>query len=495
VKSSQAARPTASLARPEAPGPPEAGRPRTGRLLGSLRTRLVAWFGLVLLLALLGSLAAARWVLLNRLDARIDADLALEVEELRALADEVDPDTGRVLGEEVRRLFEVYLQRNVPQANEALITFVDGEPFLRSSPVVPYRLDLDREVAPHWASLTETERSVIATPVGSVRYLAVPVRINGDTQGVYVGAFFRDLEAHEVDDALASIGVVGLVALAVGCLLAAALANRILTPVAQVTATAQRISETDFSQRIEVTGRDEIAALAGTFNDMLERLEEAFEAQRRFIDDVGHELRTPLTIVQGHLEQLGDDPQQREATLALVQDEHERMGRLVGDLLVLARAGRPDFLDLGLVDLGELTRELYGKASALGPRRWQLDDVPHGRIVADRQRLTQAVMQLAENAVRQTARDDAIAIGAAIVDGMARLWVRDSGPGIPHEEQQALFDRFRTAGRRDGLGLGLSIVKAIAEAHSGHVELRSRPGAGATFTLVVPTDQPEGALP
>jgi two-component system, OmpR family, sensor kinase len=458
--------------------------------LWSLRTRLVVGFGLFLLLALGVSLFAARLVLLGRLDARIDAALAQEVEELRAFSESTDPVTGRRLGEDARRLFELYLQNNVPMENEAIVTYVGGAPYLRSRPVVPYRLDRDAALTARWASLDRTDRGAVRTPAGRVKFVAVPVRVDGQPEGVYVGAIFRDLERAEVDDALRVVVVVGLLLVAVGCALAANLADRILRPVAEASSAARAISDTDLSQRIPVSGRDEIAALATTLNGMLERLEDAFEAQRRFIDDVGHELRTPLTIVQGHLEQLdGDDPAEREETLRLVLDEVQRMGRLVGELVILARAERPYFLDVGPVDIEDLTQELVAKAAALGDRRWQLDAAAQGRIVADRQRLTQAVVQLAENAVRHTGPGEVIALGSALSGREARIWVRDDGPGIPPEEQSRVFERFRRGDRsRAGSGLGLSIVRAIAEAHGGRVELRSRPGAGATFTLVVPLE-------
>lgn len=224
-------------------------------------------------------------------------------------------------------------------------------------------------------------------------------------------------------------------------------------------------------------------------NGMLERPEQAFETQRQFIDDVGHELRTPLTIVQGHLEQLDDDPRQRAESVRLVLDEVERMGRLVGDLLVLARSERPDFLDWGTADLAELTEGMYAKVRALADRRWVLDGVGEGSIVVDQQRLTQAVMQLAANAVRHTEAGDVIAIGSAMDDRGMRIWVRDTGSGIDPEERDRIFERFRQGARSIvGSGLGLSIVRAIATAHGGRVELRSRPGGGAAFTLVLPVD-------
>jgi signal transduction histidine kinase len=250
------------------------------------------------------------------------------------------------------------------------------------------------------------------------------------------------------------------------------------------------ISATDFGERVPVRGRDQVAQLASTFNEMLDRLEASFASQRRFVDDASHELKTPLTIVRGHLELLDEDaPEEREATLSLVMDELDRMARIVEDLLLLANHGRPDFLALGAVDVGSLSEELHAKAKALAPRDWVLEERGRGTIVADRHRLTQAVIQLAQNAAQHAHGGAPIALGSRVADGEARLWVRDHGPGIRPEEQEAIFERFRRGGtiRVDGAGLGLSIVKAIAEAHDGRVELESRFGEGTTFTVVIPT--------
>jgi signal transduction histidine kinase len=109
-------------------------------------------------------------------------------------------------------------------------------------------------------------------------------------------------------------------------------------------------------------------------------------------------------------------------------------------------------------------------------------------VQSDRQRLTQAVMNLADNAVRHTGQGDRIAIRSAVEGDYARIWVRDSGPGISQEDQRRIFERFAAGQNRGGAGLGLAIVQAIAEAHGGHVELDSAPGLGATFTIVIPID-------
>jgi signal transduction histidine kinase len=228
---------------------------------------------------------------------------------------------------------------------------------------------------------------------------------------------------------------------------------------------------------------------------MLDRLEAAFRTQRDFIDDASHGLRTPITVVRGHLELLEDDPEQRANTIALVTDELDRMARIVNDLLDLAKAQHPDFLDLEVVDVEALTLDVVQKAKALGSRAWRLEAGRSGRIVADRQRLTQALLQLAQNAVRHTTEGQTVRIGWDVAEGTARLWVTDEGPGIPPEEHGRIFNRFARASRMSqdgsgGAGLGLPIVRAIAEAHHGRVDLQSASGEGATFTLILPVDQP-----
>jgi signal transduction histidine kinase len=274
--------------------------------------------------------------------------------------------------------------------------------------------------------------------------------------------------------------------------LAWVVAGRVLAPLRLLADTARSISESDLTRRIPVTGRDEIAELARTFNAMLDRLEAAFASQRSFVSDASHELRTPITIVRGHLELLGDDPGERRETVALVTDELDRMSRFVDDLLVLAKAERDDFLRVADVELGALTDELLEKAQGLGQRDWRLESRGEAVIVADRQRLTQAMMGLAQNAVQHTDDGEPIWLGTDANHREVRLWVRDEGPGIAADDQERIFDRFaRTSASRrrsEGAGLGLAIVRAIAEAHGGRVRLSSRPGAGASFVLVIPVD-------
>jgi signal transduction histidine kinase len=464
------------------------------RVFWGIRGRILFWYVAVLAAAITAAVLVERQVLIAGIDTRIHEALVQEADELRRLTRGRDPTTGEPFGNDVDRIFEVFLRRNIPTRNETYVTFLRGVPFERSIGDPAYRLDLDERLVERWATLTRTDRGQVSTPAGRVEFLAVPVELDGSTRGVFVAAIFRDRELSDITPAIWGAVGVGLATLFVGSLLAWWVAEGVLRPVRVVTDTAAAISTSELTRRIEVQGRDEISRLAATFNEMLDRLEEAFRIQRQFVDDAGHELRTPITIIRGHLEVSEDDPEERLKTNALVIDELDRMNRIVNDLLLLAKARQPDFLDLATVDLSSLTEDLHAKATALGPRAWEIDEIGRGMVVADRQRLTQAVMQLAQNATEHTAPGSEIALGSAVAGGHASLWVRDSGTGIPGEDQERIFQRFaRTGnGRRSsaGAGLGLAIVRAIAEAHHGTVEVDSHAGVGATFTVVIPVDQP-----
>ena len=446
----------------------------------------------LLVLSEVVSIVAERQILRARAEERVDGDLTREVEELRRLVSEgVDPNTGAPFGGDVQRIFDVVLQRNVPSEREAVFTYLGTRPY-RSSVGNPDDRTLETELRA-LGGVQAPRRGEVQTSRTLVRYVAVPVSVGGERRGAMVVTADLGAERAEVDDALRTTGAVTLAVLVFAIALAWVIAGRVLAPLRHLTETARSITETDLTRRLDVHGDDEIAELTRTFNAMLDRLEVAFASQRAFVSDAGHELRTPITIIRGHLELLGDDPRERRETVELVSDELDRMTRFVEDLLTLAKAERSDFLRLEDVDLDILTEELMAKASALAPRDWQLEGVGAGTLRADRQRLTQALMSLAHNAVQHTAEGTRIGLGSELSDGRARLWVSDDGPGIAPADQERIFDRFARAAahRPDGTGLGLAIVRAIAEAHGGRVALRSAPGRGSTFTLDLPTEPPE----
>lgn len=465
-------------------------RPGTRTLLAGTRTRILAAFAILTAVSAALSLFLIREVLFNRLDEEIEQQLTQEVAEFRRLVRDNDPRTGDPFGTDVRRIFDVYFSRNVPDEGELVLSSIDRRLY-RSARAGDgeYRPgEVLRAVALE-SPLAEAHRGTVETSTGPASYLNVPVEIGDRVLATFTIVNFPANERHEIERAITVAAQVFAAVLLLSFFVAWGAAGRVLAPLRTLRDTAQSITETDLTQRLSVHGRDEVAQLGRTFNDMLDRLEAAFAGQRRFVDDAGHELKTPITIVRGHLELLPDDPDDRRETVALVTDELDRMSRIVNDLIVLAKAEQPDFLRPAPVDVEMLTGELHDKLAAIAPRDWRVDSVGSGMIIADRQRLTQAVVQLAENATKQTGEGEIVAIGTFVADGEARIWVRDSGPGVPREEQARIFGRFSrgSSGRRtDGAGLGLSIVDAIARAHGGRVELSSRPGLGATFTVVVP---------
>jgi signal transduction histidine kinase len=271
--------------------------------------RILASFILLMSIATMVSVIVVRQLLLASLDDRIDDDLVQETRELTRLIElGVDPETGEPFGSNVRRVLDVFLERNVPARNEVFLTFVEGELYRASRNEPPYDLSTDPVLLDRWGSIGGTDAGAIQTPDGLVRYLAVPIEDGDEIRAVFVAAVFRDLEADVIGQAVRAAALVGVAALLIGSTLAFFLARRILRPVQEVEAAARTISESDLSRRLDVRGDDEIAHLAGTFNDLLERLERAFVAQRAFVDDAGHELRTPITIVRGQLETLSGTP-------------------------------------------------------------------------------------------------------------------------------------------------------------------------------------------
>ena len=436
----------------------------------SARGRILAAFVVLLVLSELLALALQRQIQFARVGERVDDSLSQEVNEFRRLVvDGNNPETGRPFGSDVAAIFDVFLSRNVPGEGETVFTFLGDVPY-RSTVGNPRNRAVQDEIV-RLGRVRSAERGTIEAGDAEIRYLAVPVSVDERRRGAFVVTADLAGERREVSEALQVSAGIALLVLVLASGIAWLVAGRILSPLRGLTDTAQSISETDLSRRIEVRGNDEIAQLARTFNGMLDRLESAFASQRAFVSDASHELRTPITIVRGHLELLGDDPDERRETVALVTDELDRMTRFVDDLLTLAKAG-------GLAD-----------------RDWKLGEVGRGVVTGDRQRLTQAVMNLAQNAVQHTEPGDRIELGSALRDGQARLWVADEGPGIAPADRERIFERFARAGgsrrRSDGAGLGLAIVRAIAEAHGGGVELDTAPGRGSKFTVVFPADRKE----
>jgi two-component system, OmpR family, sensor kinase len=342
--------------------------------------------------------------------------------------------------------------------------------------------------------------STIALPdVGNLRLLERSFTLPGGTH-VTVGAGEPlAAVAHAQGSVARAFLLAGLLAL-LGALVAAYLVGtRVSRPLRLMADVAARVDAGDLHPRIHgVAGEAaELRVLADAFNHMLDRLTEAFAGQRAFVADASHELRTPLTVISGQLEVLAaqtapSEPEVRRVE-RLVQAEIVRITRLVDDLLLLAKAEQTEFLQVEPIDLVEYVHELWDGTSLIAARRLELGSLPHGLLDADPDRLAQALRNLVANAIEHT----------AVGDGLVRLevyeldggWVcfaiEDDGPGIEVDERERVFDRFhRTDTARDrasgGAGLGLAIVRAIAQAHGGRVLAGPGQDGGARLELRLP---------
>jgi two-component system OmpR family sensor kinase len=492
-------RPALPAARP--PARPIAVGGRWAGVARSARMRILIAYIVLLAMSAVASTFAIREILVLRLNDQVNDALEQEVLEFEQLREEGrNPETSEPF-KSAQELLRLFLERQVTSDDEAILAYAEGA--LLGQKIARFPLDRlpPRQEQAFRAFSTRTgegggTEGTFETGLGEARYRARRVVI-GDSTGAVVVTILPVGELQEIHElqtwgVLATLGV-----LLIASVIAFLVAGRAMAPVRLLTETAHSISTSDLTRRIAVSGAGDAAEMARSFNAMLDRLEGTFRSQRAFIQDTSHELRDPLTICRGHLELLGDDPEERRKTVTLVLDELDRMARIVDDLQLLADAEQPGFLRPEWIDLASFTGELHAKASALAPRDWQVEAAGDGMFVGDRHGLTEAVMNLAHNAVQHTGEGSAVAIGTGVDADEVRIWVRDAGKGIAVSDQSRIFDRF-TRGRdaddrHRGGGLGLAIVKALAEAHGGRVELQSRLGLGSTFSIVIPRYQIEAA--
>jgi heavy metal sensor kinase len=286
------------------------------------------------------------------------------------------------------------------------------------------------------------------------------------------------------------------------------LAANALNPIDRITRAARQISARDLHQRLNFElPNDEVGRLAATFDQMLERLENAFEQQKRFIADASHEMKTPLTILKGDVEVSLARPRNADSyrdTLENVNQTTDQLIALVQELLLLARSdGQPAPLKLESLNLSNL---LTHQAAALMPKAvgkgiaLNLNVPDTLTLDGDSNKLSRLFMNLIDNAIKYSGEGDAVTISAEIYGSQAQITVADTGPGIAAEHLPHLFERFyrvdkarsrlSTNGQTSGAGLGLSIVKWLAETHNGRVDVASQPGQGTTFTVWLPLHQP-----
>ena len=452
----------------------------------SVRARLTAAVAVLTGLAFTAAGVLVYALESSHIESEVREQIEQEIAEFTELQAGNDPATAKPFTS-VEALIELYLERNVPDDDELLLGYWDGEARRASVTRHPELIEdsgfldlIARRIRSGGSERLDREYGEVVVTVAPVS--------NSETDGALVIANFLADEHEELDRVMQTYAVVS--ALLLGLIIGAAAwqAGRLLSPLRTLRDTVREISETDLSRRIPETGNDDITALTRTVNEMLSRLEQAFIGQRRFLDDAGHELKTPLTIVRGHMEVLDvDDPSDVESTRTLMIDEIDRMSRLVNDLIMLAKADRPDFIRFHPVNLAPFLDTVLEKCRALGAREWVIDDSTEFLALLDEQRVTQALLQLAQNAVRHTSEGDVIALGSRVTPQHGiELWVRDTGSGVDDVEKESIFDRFtRGEATRDdeGFGLGLSIVAAVAASHRGNVQARNSLDGGLEITV------------
>jgi two-component system, OmpR family, sensor kinase len=482
----------------------------------SLRWRLTAWVAGVLLVS-----ATVMFIVIYRdtgdqLRGQIDNDIAGDVSQFKQSLVTFAGDTPRQVALAAGRYV-----RSQPFSSTSTVMFVlvPGAGTVSNHPEVfgasrPDDGETEAQQAREYALGRELlvprigYSTRLVPDVGAVRILERRVSIGRLHVVAGVGEPLATVSRAER-------GIAGAFVLAGALILAISLSAsylagaRVSAPLRRMAAVAARVDAGDLKPRIPTSDArsDEVRVLADSFNHMLDRLADAFAGQREFVADASHELRTPLTVIRGQLEVLAAQPDMSRDEVRrverLVQAEIQRMTRLVDDLLLLAQSKQTDFLRIEPIDLAPLVEDLWDGVSTTAERRFELGPLPTGLLLADPDRLAQTLHNLARNAIEHTAGPDGLVRLELerVQPDRIRFAVIDDGPGIPAGERDRVFERFhrtdpartRAAG---GAGLGLAIVRAIADAHGGRAYAGAASDArGARLALELPGFTPRSTPP
>ncbi|HZT42365.1 MAG TPA: ATP-binding protein [Chthonomonadaceae bacterium] len=359
------------------------------------------------------------------------------------------------------------------------------------------RGELHQGLHPHFATL--------AVQGDTIRVLTLPLTENGQVIGhVQVAASLEetDQELRRLTQALMTLIPLALLVTGVSGLF---LTAGIVTPVRRMAQAARKIGAANLSDRLPVQGQDEFADLARTFNALLQRLEQAFQQERRFIADASHELRTPLTAILAHtsLSLQGErTPTDYRRALEGTQRAAVVMNRIVQDLLLLARLDRgKEDLAMEPVSLQDVLEAAVEMVGGYAQASIDLKEVPlDWQVCGDFDHLVRLFANLLDNAARHTPAEGHITVSARRDDGRVHIAIADTGTGIAPEHLPLLTERFyrvdaaRSRGQ-GGTGLGLTICKSIVDAHAGSLDIESAPGRGTTVTVTLPLLTPHQLSP
>ncbi|HZK31340.1 MAG TPA: ATP-binding protein [Corynebacterium sp.] len=470
------------------------------KLPTSLRWRIVFWITAVVATALLSVVFITRSVLIAQVAEDSNSDVAQELQEFQLFAQEGrDPNTGLHYSDPYA-LINSFMTRQIPDDEEIFIGLV-GDTVLQHDFTSIDNTHID-PLAEHDPLLdvifaTQQPSGIYDHPErGRVHWGRIIVE-GGEEPAAFAVANFSQADREQAEQQSRMLAIFATAGLLASVLIAWLISGQIIAPIRQLEEVAAQINNSDLSRRVPVEGDDEVARLATTFNAMLDRIEAAYRDQRQFLDDAGHELRTPITVVRGQLELLEfSPPEERARSIELATAELDRMARMVNDMLTLAVADSGDFVHPAEVDVTELSIDIEDKAATIS-ERGRLVQVAEGTVPLDEQRVTEAVLELYGNALRYS--EGPVEIGTEFQGSgparVLRIWVRDQGQGVPEEQLTQVFSRFSRGeqaktSRPGGAGLGLSIVKAIAEAHGGRPYVESIVGLGSVFGVELPAPEP-----
>lgn len=460
--------------------------------MSSLRFRLAALAALVLAVSLGLSLLLSVQILRTAGQRDLDQSLMRELARFtRAVEASTAEQGGNPTPEVVARAVNDYYRLN--PGSDTYLTVVRLGTTVFVSPTPPTMLaDLAVRLAIPPGTLDGYE--TLDSEAGPLRSLRSPIRVDGATIGSVQVVGSAQPISDATAESLAGLGVLAGISMLVGGSALALALVRGLRPLRDLADTAQRTGRLEqLSVRVaEPASADEVGVLAREFNRMLGRLEDSARARTEFLAAVSHELRTPVTIAHGHLETLersgATDPDRVRATTRVVREELTHVGRLVDDLLALARAPLDDFVVPRDVPLDRLFADLELRLEGLGLPLVETLPPPELTIRADPARLQQALLNLAVNATVHTPAGTRVIVSAAVVGDRLVLAVADDGPGVDPEVRERVLEPFVRgipSERHDSSGLGLAVVDAVTRAHGGTVGIATGPD-GTTVTLYLP---------
>jgi heavy metal sensor kinase len=450
------------------------------QFLKSIRFRLTLWYLIVIVVLIAAFGGAAYFMLSYELNRNLD-------ESLKSKAVEIE--TGL-------RLDAGQITISGQPSELVLVYDANGDLALRLGPNTSFqKADKLVQLALLGQPSFVTEQMEGGQPV---RLFATPFTLFPNTRvALVVGK--PPSETISVLGTVKSIfGVSAFLAAVLAALGGMVLANRALSPMARITGAAANIGEGSLGRRIDIRGEDEVGRLGSTLNQMIDRLETAFNRQRQFAADASHELRTPLSVIQAESSLALSKERSAEEykkSLEIVSQEVDYMSTMLGNLLQMARSeSGKDMVQFERVSLKDLIGELSANISQMAKGKGlQFDSsmLADVSVEGDRVRLKQLLLNIVNNAIRYTPAGGSVSVSLESKDGFAVVSVSDTGIGIPEEQLALIFERFHRVDKarsrsQGGAGLGLSIAKQIAENHAGRIEVESQVGKGSTFRVFLP---------